>query len=280
MNCFMFPGQPLALPASLPDDALFREVAEVTLERTGLDLATSSWKGEPGSENVKLQVYGAALGVYGARLLEKDGITPRYVAEHSMGIYAALAAVGSLSGGDAIEIAYRAGCAMQAMSRRMSCAIGCVVGLTVEPLLAIAENNGVYLANHNTSRHFLLSGERAGMEAAEAEALAAGAFSAKLFPCDAPLHTPLMEELASECAAIFADYSYRAPSVPLVDHIEGEFLSAAEIPGYLSRELSEPVYWERSYRTLRSLGVQSFREVGLGDSLKKYNRWIDAELGR
>ena len=40
------------------------------------------------------------------------------------------------------------------------------------------------------------------MEAAVAEALECGAFSAKVFPCDAPLHTPLMEAVAESLREI------------------------------------------------------------------------------
>jgi malonyl CoA-acyl carrier protein transacylase len=194
-----------------------------------------------------------------------------------MGIYPAVAAAGSLPEGEVLELTVRSGRAMAKMGERESYGLGCVVGLTLEPLLAVAENNGVYLANHNTSRHFLLSGERARMEEACVEALARGAFSARLFPCDAPLHSPLMEEAEGELRKVFADYLYREPAVPLMDHVEQDFLTAADLPGFMLRELSLPVHWERTYRALRAAGASRFMEVGVGDSLKKYNRWIESE---
>jgi len=46
---------------------------------------------------------------------------------------------------------------------------------------------------------------------------------------------------------------------------------------FMVRELSLPVYWERSYLALKAAGVGKFLEVGSGDSLKKFNRWIDNE---
>jgi malonyl CoA-acyl carrier protein transacylase len=141
----------------------------------------------------------------------------------------------------------------------------------------MAANNGVYIANLNTSRHFLLSGDSGGMAGVMAEALAGGAFSAKAFPCDAPLHTPLMEEVAATIAKICGEIRYRQPTVPILDHIGQKPLCAAEIPSFLVRELMEPVFWERSYLALKARGVGRFIEVGSGDSLRKYNRWIDSE---
>ena len=262
MNCFMFPGQPLAQAGQLPDDPDFREIAEMARRRTGFDLAAFAWTGREWTENVKLQVYGIAMSLYEARRLRRQGIDPDIIGEHSMGIYAALAASASLPEEEAVELAFR---------------IGCAVGLTCEALLAVAENNGVYLANHNTSRHFLLSGEREKMEAAMAEALHAGAFSAKTFPCDAPLHTPLMQEVAGEMRTIFADYRYREPAVPLLNHIDQDCLAAADLADFMLRELALPVYWERTYLALRAAGAARFFEAGAGESLRKYNRWIDSE---
>jgi malonyl CoA-acyl carrier protein transacylase len=276
----MFPGQPLFPGAQHPDDDDFRAIALLARDRTGLSLQDLSWGGNPATESVALQVYGAAMSLYRARCLSREGIRPDLIAEHSMGIYAALAVSGSLPEGDALELTFRIGLCMARMAKTGNYALGCMVGLPLEPLLAIAENNGVHLANHNTSRHFLLSGERMKMESAVAEALQEGAFSAKVFPCDAPLHSPLMAPAADDLRAVISDYRYGQPSVPLMNHIDQDFLTAAEVADFVLRELFMPVYWEKSYRALQAAGVTRFIEVGVGDALKKYNRWIENETAR
>jgi malonyl CoA-acyl carrier protein transacylase len=277
MNCFMFPGQPLSLPTPLPDDGDFAEIARMTEERTSLDLSALAWTNGEHTENVRLQVYGTAMSLYRNRRLFKEGVRPDIIAEHSMGIYAALAGCGSISEEDALELVYRIGVCFSGMGERGNYALGCVIGLTIDPLSAIASNNGIYLANLNTSRHFLLSGTAQEMEVAMEEALAGGAFSAKAFPCDAPLHSPLMEEVSSHVGEICGEFRYREPSVPLLDHIDQKRLSSSGMARFMVRELSLPVYWERSYLALKASGVAKFIEVGSGDSLKKYNRWIDNE---
>ena len=267
----------MAFATPLPDDRDFAEIARMAGERAFLDLADLSWtKGTP-TENVKLQVYGAAMSLYRNRLLLSQGLRPDIVAEHSMGIYPALAACGSIAEGDALELAFRIGVCFARLGEKDAYALGCVIGLTLEPLSAIAANNGLYLANLNTSRHFLLSGKAANMDSAVAEALAGGAFSVKAFPCDAPLHSPLMEEISAPLTEICGEYRYQEPAVPLINHIDQNPLAAAEIPGFLVRELCVPVYWEKTYLALKAAGVARCYEAGAGDSLKKYNRWIDNE---
>ncbi len=280
MNCFMFPGQPLSHSGTLPEDSDFHHIARLAPERAGLNLHDFSWTGQPATDSVALQIYGVTMSLYRTRMLFHEGIRPRLIAEHSMGIYPALAASGAMSEGDALELTARIGSCMSTMSETADYALGCIVGLPAESVLAIAENSGAFLANHNTSRHFLLSGERRNIESLEAEALAEGAFSVKLFPCDAPLHTPLMEQVAAELREIIADYRYGEPEIPLMNHIDQSFLTSSDVPDFLLRELLQPVYWERSFLELRKAGVTRYHEVGVGDALKKYNRWIESEAAR
>jgi malonyl CoA-acyl carrier protein transacylase len=278
MNCFMFPGQPLTHDATLPGDADFDEIAALTRAHTGLDLSAFTWACGEHSEQVALQVYGVAVSLHRNRCLRVEGMKPAVAAEHSMGVYAALAACGSISEREALELAFRVGVCMERRFQGRDYALGCLVGLTAEKLLVLAAEGSVFLANHNTSHHFLLAGGRYEMEATLGRALASGAFSAKIFPCDAPLHTPLLAEAEGELAAIFRDYRYREPAIPLMNHIDQEFLTAAEIPAFLMRELTETVQWEATYRVLKRFGATRFVEVGAGDSLKKYNRWIESRL--
>jgi [acyl-carrier-protein] S-malonyltransferase len=280
MNCFMFPGQPLTRSTPLPDDRDFAEIAELVRGTAHLELESFRWLQGDGSENLKLQLFGAALSLCALRRLRRSGKSPDLVTQHSMGIYAALAACGCISEREAIEITWRVGALMGGMRETGSYALGCVIGLTVEPVLALARNNGVHLANHNTSRHFLLCGTREDLLRAVAEALQHGAFSTRTFDCDAPLHTPLMGALEKELGAVFRDYRYREPRCPLIDHLDQQYLTSAAIPTFMTRELCLPVYWDRTYHAARSAGAQVFYEVGAGDALKKYNRWIEAELER
>jgi malonyl CoA-acyl carrier protein transacylase len=277
MICFMFPGQPLNHDATLPDDADFAEIATLCLNRTGLDLLSFAWRDGTHSEQVALQVYGVAMSLYRHRRLFAGGVRPDVIAEHSMGIYPALAACGSITERVALEMAFRVGVCMEERFGGKEYALGCVVGLTEGPLAAVAADNGVYPANFNTSRHFLLAGPRAAIETACAETTVAGAFSAAVFPCDAPLHTPLMEEISSDLHGIFSDYRYAEPAIPLMEHIGQRYLSAAAIPAFLCEELCFPVFWDRTYRALKTAGVARFQEVGVGQALAKFNRWMDSE---
>ncbi len=277
MICWMFPGQPIAFADMPPDDTEFRNIALLCRETTGFNPLEGGTSASDLSESVRLQLFGACISLYRANVLTSRGGGPDLIAEHSMGIYPALAASGSIDSATALELTWRIGRCLAQMGNGREYALGCVIGLTRGALETIAANNGVHIANHNTSRHFLLAGERDKVEAALVEATASGAFSVSIFACDAPLHTPLIAEIAGDLQRIVAEYGFREPHIPLVEHIGQTTLTAATIPAFLVDELCRPVYWETTYRALRSRGVTRFQEVGAGSALSKFNRWIDSE---
>jgi malonyl CoA-acyl carrier protein transacylase len=277
MICWMFPGQPVAFADTPGMDPEFEKIALLCRETTGFNPLENGPSASGLSESARLQLFGACVSLYRIGQLTRQGAGPDLIAEHSMGIYPALAAAGSIDSATALALTCRIGVSMAQMGSQGEYALGCVIGMALGPLEAIAADNGVHIANHNTSRHFLLAGERSRIEAAADEAAACGAFSVRIFPCDAPLHTPLIAEIAGDLQRIVADYSYGEPRTPLVEHIGQTTLTAAAIPEFLVDELCRPVYWETTYRTLRSRGVTRFQEVGVGSALSKFNRWIDSE---
>jgi [acyl-carrier-protein] S-malonyltransferase len=278
MNCFMFPGQPFSDSRAFSHDADWWKVSELVRRHGQFDLASFSWIQDPGTDQMAYQLLGLAQSLHQMRRLHRQGIWPDLVAQHSMGIYPALVGCGSLPEAEAIELTRRVGACVAQLGKRESYAMGSVTGLPLELVQGIADNHRVYVANHNTSRHFLLSGGRQEVGLALAEAQSSGAFSARGFDCDAPLHTPLMSELDEELRFIFSGYRYEEPALPLMNHLNQDYLGGADIAWFLLRELQLPVYWERSYRALRRAGVARYFEVGEGESLRKFNRWIESDI--
>jgi malonyl CoA-acyl carrier protein transacylase len=277
MICWMFPGQPIAFADMPSDDPEFRKTALLCQKTTGFNPLEINTSASALSQSVRLQLLGACVSLHRANQLTSQGSGADLIAEHSMGIYPALAASGSIGNATALALTWRIGVSVAEMGLQREYALGCVIGLTCEALETIAANNGIYIANHNTSRHFLLAGEREKVDAALVEAAASGAFSTSSFPCDAPLHSPLIEEIIGRLQRIVAEYNFLEPRIPLVEHIAQTTLTAATIPRFLIDELCRPVYWETTYRFLRSHGVTRFQEVGVGSALSKFNRWIDSE---
>jgi malonyl CoA-acyl carrier protein transacylase len=277
MICFMFSGQPMTLAHPALQDPDFAGLAACCRDVTGFDLLKPDSDHRQLTESVRLQLFGTAIGLFQVqKLITLHGV-PQIVAEHSMGIYPALVACDSLERNAAFELTLRLGRCLAEFGAGHAYALGSIIGLNGERLAVIAANHGVYIANHNTSHHFLLAGEREHIEAAATEAEASGAFSVGVFPCDAPLHTTLLNPLVSALTGIVADYSFGEPKVPLLEHFNQTLLTLDRIPQFIVDELCQPVYWDDTYRALRQKGVTRFYESGAAQALTKFNRWIDSE---
>lgn len=278
MTLWLFPGQPLQRETLVPPDDDFQAIDRLCRERCGYDLINHQPLADDVlSPHTMLQLYGVAMSLYRARHLRREGVEPGLIAEHSLGIYAALAACGSIAEGDALDLACRIGRCMAAMARQRQYALGCAIGIGRDAIELAAVENDVFIANYNTSSHFLLAGPAAGIEAALAACQTAGAFSVSQFPCEAPLHTPLLAEIRDQLTAIVADYCFAEPRMPLIEHHNQTRLTAETIPGFVVDELLQPVYWERTWQQLRATGFDRCIEVGSGRALTKFNRWIDTE---
>jgi malonyl CoA-acyl carrier protein transacylase len=278
MILWLFPGQPLQRETLLPEDNDLLAIDRLCRERCGYDLINhQAVAGAVLSPHTMLQLYGVALSLYRARRLRREGVQPDLIAEHSLGLYAALAASGSIDEGDALELACRIGGCMAAMGAQQQYALGCAIGIGQAAVEQAAAEAGVFVANYNTSSHFLLAGPAAGIEAALSACRAVGAFSVSQFPCEAPLHTPLLAAISDQLTTIVADYLFQEPSIPLVEHVTQTRLTAERIPTFVVDELLQPVYWERTWRQLRATGFDRCIEVGSGQALTKFNRWIDTE---
>ena len=203
-----------------------------------------------------------AVGTALLRLLESLGITPEFVAGHSVGEIAAVHVAGVLSLPDAAALVAARGRLMGALP-----AGGAMTAITateeeVAPLLG----NGAWLAAVNGPASVVISGERAAV-AAVAAALP-GRRSRRLRVSHA-FHSPLMDPVLDEFAAVAAGLSYAEPVLPVVSNVTGELAAAGELadPGYWVRHVREPVRFADGIAVLRAAGVSWFAEAGPGQAL-------------
>ncbi|KAK0341435.1 hypothetical protein LTR94_026372, partial [Friedmanniomyces endolithicus] len=169
-----------------------------------------------------------AVSMAAIRVLEVEfGFDVRkaaYVAGHSLGEYAALAAVRSLSIPDTARLLKLRG---QAMQRAVPVGMGAMASLIGPKTdLALAEaaakagsELGVcVVANDNNAGNIVISGQKAAVDRAIEEAKALGARAIPL-NVSAPFHCPLMQPAADEMKAALASAAIAAPIVPVVANV-------------------------------------------------------------
>ncbi len=255
--------------------AVFAEVDDAL----GENLSDVIWNGPADALTLTANTQPAlmAVSLAAVRALEAEGIrladVAAYVAGHSLGEYAALAAAGSLSVGDAARLLRIRGNAMQEAVPVGEGAMAALLGVDFETAVAIAEaaaaEGGVcQAANDNAPGQVVVSGHKAAVERAVAMAKGQGK-KAMMLQVSAPFHSALMRPAAEAMAVALADVMIGVPAVPVVANVTARpTTDPAEIRDRLVEQVTGTVRWRESIGWLSAgAGVDRFLEVGNGKAL-------------
>ncbi|MBF0295180.1 MAG: ACP S-malonyltransferase [Magnetococcales bacterium] len=211
-------------------------------------------------------------------------LRPDFVAGHSLGEYAAVAAAGGFSPMDAIRLVRIRGEAMRAACPPGEGGMAAVLNLDPAEVENVcreaAESTGQVCApaNFNTSAQIVISGHLGAVERAMALAKAKRARCVML-PVSAPFHCALMVKAAQTMAEVLAGQGIDDLQVPLVANVTArETQQGATIRAQLVEQVTAPVRWEASMRRLLELGVDTFVELGTGQVLTGMLKRIGQEV--
>ncbi len=282
-SAYVFPGQGSqavgmgkALAEAFP---VARRVFDEVDEALGDKLTTVMWEGPAETltltENTQPALVAVSLAAM--RVLESEaGVDlkrdAKFVAGHSVGEYAALAAAGSLSIADAVRLVRIRGRAMQRAVPVGMGAMAALLGVDFEQAAAIAaeaaQGELVQAANDNGGGQVVVSGHKTAVERAVEVAKAKGVRRAMLLPVSAPFHSALMQPAAEVMAEALGKVTINTPVVPLVANVTAAPVTdPAQIRRGLVEQVTGTVRWRESVAFMAAAGVTHFYEVGSGKVL-------------
>ncbi len=217
------------------------------------------------------------------RVLQSQGITPAYVAGHSLGEYSAHVAAGTLSFADAVRTVRNRGKYMQEAVPVGVGAMAAILGMQIDHIRQIceeaAEGEVCQPANLNSPDQTVISGNKAAVGRAVELAKARGAKRAILLPVSAPFHCALMQPAQDRLAHDLHQLQLHNPEVPVMCNVDASLVTAShQSLDALIRQVTSAVLWDRSMRQLAAIGIQEFVEVGPGKVLCGLLRQIDRSL--
>lgn len=212
------------------------------------------------------------MSVAAWRLLEQRGITPSFVAGHSLGEYSAHVAAGTLPFADAVRLVRNRGRYMQEAVPVGAGAMAAILGLdeaaVTQACDEAAQGEVVSPANLNTPGQIVIAGTAAAVARASERAKALGAKRAIPLNVSAPFHCALMKPAEERLTPELRSAPASDPRVPVVANVDAQpKRTAAESIDALIRQIASPVRWEDVVRRLASEGVTRYVEVGPGKVL-------------
>jgi [acyl-carrier-protein] S-malonyltransferase len=277
-----YPGMGRALAEQFPGARAVFDQADAAL---GFPISKLCFEGSEDdlklTENTQPAILTVSVAAY--RVLEERGVTPEFVAGHSLGEYSALVAAGSLNFSDAVKLVRQRGRYMQEAvppgEGAMAAILGLPSALVADICKKAADGQVVLPANLNSPEQTVISGHAAAVKRAVEIASQSGAKRAVVLPVSAPFHCELMTPAQTRLEKDLRAAAFGELRVPLVTNVDAEATtSGEEARDSLIRQVCLPVRWEDSVREMVERGVSTFVEVGPGRVLSGLLRQIDRSV--
>jgi [acyl-carrier-protein] S-malonyltransferase len=287
-TAFLFPGQgsqSVGMGRDLSQTfPIARQTFEEANEVLGFDLAELCFNGT--EEQLRLTEFTQpaifTVSVAALRVLAEAGVTPDYLAGHSLGEYSANVAAGAIEFAAAASTVRRRGQLMQHAVPPGEGAMAAILGMTAEAVLSICQEASrevgapVEPANLNSPEQTVISGATAAVEWAVPLARLRGAKRAVMLAVSAPFHCSLMQPAQDALAPILQQIPFMPAKVPVVVNVNAGLVSDPTVlRDALIRQVTGAVHWNESMQVLIAQGVTNFIEVGPGKVLCGLLRQID-----
>ncbi len=219
-----------------------------------------------------------AVEVAAASALLEAGITPDCLAGFSVGEISALGFSGAVSVEDAFRLVCRRGELMQEASNEVSTGMTAVVKLSPAQVEELAAGfDQVYPVNYNSAGQTVCAGLSTSMPDFRAAVKAAGGRAIPLKVAGA-FHSPFMHSAAVGLVDVLAPMEIGAPKYPLYSNVTARPYEEGKYKELLSQQVENPVRWQSIVENMIADGVDTFIEVGPGNTLTGLIKRINSDV--
>jgi [acyl-carrier-protein] S-malonyltransferase len=287
---FVFPGQGSQKIGMLAELASANALVEQTFQEASDTLGYDCWKlvqeGEQDAINLTERtqpiLLTASIAIW--RLWQQHGgPIPMAMAGHSLGEWSALVCANVVSFSDAVEIVRARGAFMQQAVPvgvgAMAAIMGIDDGIVIDACRDAAQGQIVAAVNFNAPGQVVIAGDAAAVGRAIDICKKAGAKRAVELPVSAPFHTTLMTPAAENLAALVAEKTFSAPTIPVVHNVHAQTEANPEaIKALMLEQIYKPVLWVDCVKGLSERGARTLIECGPGRVLNGLSKRIDRDL--
>ena len=238
-------------------EKIFPGITEISFHGTSDDLKKT--------ENTQPALYLAELSA--ALILKKNGIEASALAGFSLGEIPALSFGGAFDYIEGFRIVCKRGEFMSA-DPGVETAMAAVLKLDGETVEKIcASHSGLYPVNYNCPGQITVSGTKEALNDAKAEFTEAGGRVIPLAVSGA-FHSPFMDKASEEFGAFLSTCDIKSPVTTV--YANRNAAPYENVVETMQAQINHPVLWEKTVRAMAESGVDTFIEVGPGQTLSKF----------
>ncbi len=272
---FLFPGQgaqSVGMGHELFQEYDFvREIFDMAEETVRINLSKLCFKGpmEELTKTVNLQPALTAVNLSYLAALQKEAynLKPDYCAGHSLGEYSALCASKIVSKVNAMKLVFKRGELMHRESLKQKGAMKAIVGLDIETVekltIEVQQDNGIVsVANHNTEKQIVITGEPDPVNKVASLAIARGGKAISLKVSGA-WHSELIRGAEPDFIDFIETIPFNKPDSDVVFNVTADCEESPEkIKQIMTSQLISPVKWYDAMGFLQNRMTEIFVEIG------------------
>lgn len=277
-TAFVFPGQGSQTVGMGKDLAAQYPIAKLTFEEAdsilGFSLSAIMWDGPDTDLNDTLNtqpaLYIHSLAAYRTFSHLNPDFEPASLAGHSLGELSALAAARAFSFEDGLRLVRKRGELMKRAGELAPGSMAAILGVDIPTLDKVCAEAStpdelVQVANDNCPGQVVISGAKPAVERAMAGAKAAGAKRALPLAVSIAAHSPLMDSIQAEWNQAVDAAAFRELKTPVIGNVHAAVLKTAdEARADIKAQMQSRVRWTDSVKTMASMRINAFVEVGTG----------------
>lgn len=283
-HAYVFPGQGAQFSGMgkeiYENNTKAKELFDKANEIVGFKITDIMFNGSD-EELKQTNVTQPAVFLHSVILAKVMNIAPDAVAGHSLGEFSALVAAGAISFEDGLRLVAKRAAAMQRCCENNPGGMAAILGLDDAKVEEICtQSDGVVVAaNYNCPGQLVISGADEAINNACSALKEAGARRALRLPVGGAFHSPLMEDARAELEQAIADTNFNTPVCPIYQNVDAApHTNPEEIKANLIAQLTAPVRWTQSVKTMIADGVTEFTELGPGTVLQGLIKKVSAEV--
>lgn len=277
---FLFPGQgsqSVGMGKDIYEEyEEARKIYEEVQNITKIDIAKISFEGEEEILNqtkyTQLAILTESLAIL--EILKQNGIKCEISAGLSLGEYSALINSNALSFEEGVKIVKKRGEYMQDLLPKGEWQMVAIMGLSDEQVEEVCKNvksGFVVPANYNTEGQVAISGEKQGIEEAEAIAKEMGAKKVRVLKTAGPFHTEKLKESSDALRKELENVTINKFETKVIKNLDGDFYKDTDnVKEILASHIINPVRFSKTIKTMLDNGIDTFIEIGPGKTLSGF----------
>ncbi|MEE2925363.1 MAG: ACP S-malonyltransferase [bacterium] len=285
---FIFPGQGSQTVGMGKDICAHHEAARFIFaeadEALGKSLSTMCFEGPEDdlglTVNTQPAIVATSLALF--KCFTEKGPQPSFVAGHSVGEYAALAAAGALSIQDVIGLVAKRGQLMDDACPAGTGGMAALIGMDREKTLKmlnemeLSADYALDLAGLNCPGQVVVAGHLEAIDFAINNVREFGGRMGVKLNVSGPFHSRLMKPAEDGLSGRLTEADFSEALIPVLPNTLAKSVSdPQELKKALMSQLTLPVLWEDSVRYMLSENINTFVEFGAGNVLAGMIRKID-----